>query len=144
MTAVAAISRYTPMAKIRHDCRNGCYLVNLHAPIHFFDDCFGGNIEMMDIDGVVERNGHFLLLEWKTNGGTLHQGQRILLSKFTEKGKKFLAVVVFGPVNPTSITELQIIPYVLGEAKPAETVTLEQLQAKVRKWYEWADSRAQA
>lgn len=47
-----------------------------------FNECFApSRIRISDIDGVVERNGHFLFLEGKTDGAVLPRGQAILLGR---------------------------------------------------------------
>ena len=43
--------------------------------------CFGNGIKPTDIDGLVERNGHFLLLEAKNPGKEVPVGQQILFDK---------------------------------------------------------------
>jgi hypothetical protein len=53
---------------IRWDCRNGCFNELMRPKIEAFAECFPRNIGMMDIDGTVELNGHFLFLEFKTSG----------------------------------------------------------------------------
>ena len=132
------------MAKMRHNCgKNGCYLKVLHAPIHLFDGCFGGSIEMMDIDGTVERNGHFLHLEWKTLDAPLHKGQRIYFERRTQdKHGKDMAYVVWGPVNPEDATALHCIRFWKGETVEGAK-TLGEFKEALRQWYTWADKKPQ-
>ena len=48
----------------------------------FLDECFPGTrIRVTDIDGLVERNGHFLLIEAKSPGKDIPTGQRILFDR---------------------------------------------------------------
>jgi len=51
---------------IRHNCEiDGCYLKNQTPDWGFLDNSFSGKIRVSDIDGIVEVNGHLLILEWK-------------------------------------------------------------------------------
>jgi hypothetical protein len=60
-----------------------------------FNTCFEpSRIRISDIDGIVERNGHFLVLDLKHPNATLNQGQSILYRQLAKKG--FTVVVVFG------------------------------------------------
>jgi hypothetical protein len=60
-----------------------------------FNDCFApSRIRISDIDGIVERNGQFLVLDLKHPNATLNQGQTILYRQLAKKG--FTVVVVFG------------------------------------------------
>ena len=58
--------------------------------------CFGNTtIEPSDIDGIVERNGYFLILETKGRNASLSRGQEIMLRRLA-KLDKFTVVVVWG------------------------------------------------
>jgi len=60
-----------------------------------FNDCFApSRIRISDIDGIVERNGQFLVLDFKHPNATLNTGQRILYQQLARKG--FTVVVVYG------------------------------------------------
>jgi len=60
-----------------------------------FNTCFEpSRIRISDIDGIVERNGHFLVLDLKHPNTTLNTGQRILYQQLVRKG--FTVVIVFG------------------------------------------------
>ncbi len=63
---------------------------NIYHDYDMFQNCFGTtNIMPTDIDGVVERHGNFLIMEFKPEGKPLSKGQHILyyqlslLNKFT-------------------------------------------------------------
>lgn len=130
------------MAELRWDCQeSGCYLIKLHAPIHLFDDCFGGRIEMSDVDGVVERHRKFLFLEWKVPPhGNLTQGQSILFQQLTAgRGQDVVVWVVWGPVNPEPDTVLDTYTFSNGTQSQRRPLTLEQLRERFRDWYDWAN-----
>lgn len=60
----------------------GCWVINRHLPLERFYHLFPGRIGMTDIDGLVEVDGAFLLLEAKTCRKTT-TGQDIALERFT-------------------------------------------------------------
>lgn len=47
------------------------------------NDAFGWNIKLSDFDGVVERKGYLLILEWKEEGTPIPLGQRIMFENIT-------------------------------------------------------------
>ena len=58
--------------------------------------CFGNTtIEPSDIDGIVERNGYFLVIEAKGKNARMSRGQEIMLRRLA-KIDKFTVVVVWG------------------------------------------------
>ena len=135
------------MAEIRWKCdppSAGCYLTNLHAPIHLFDDCFGGRIEMSDIDGVVERRQKFLFLEWKVPPGGLTKGQEILFEQLTlGRGADLVVYLVIGPVDPEPNTVIEVCKFNDGSRGECREMTLDDLRAHFRAWYNWADGKTQ-
>ena len=130
------------MAKMRHDCRGGehCYLETAHAPIHLFDGCFGGRIEMSDLDGVVERRGNVLFLEWKTSRGQVSEGQDRLFRALTANHQNQSVVVVWGPPHPAASTMITSVMYRGGERGQPKKRTLHDLQEMFRRWYAAADA----
>lgn len=61
--------------------------------------CFGlSRIQPTDVDGLVEYNGYFLLLEAKRPGVPLKQGQRIMFEALQRTGR-FTVVIVWGMQN---------------------------------------------
>ncbi len=63
------------------------------------DGCFGETrIKPTDIDGLVERNGHFLMLECKSPGVPVKQGQAMMLNRAVTTGF-FTAMIVWGEQN---------------------------------------------
>jgi hypothetical protein len=96
-----------------------------------------GKVNPTDIDSVLERNGHFLIQEYKDPGATLHKGQRIMLKHLVRLGMDVL--VVWGsdadaeaPVQVFRVDrngELSEVP---------ELSTAEELALFVRRWLRWA------
>ena len=59
----------------------------------FLDRCFGNtNIRVTDIDGMVERNGKFLLIETKQYGVDIPTGQRIMFDNWLALGQTLLVI----------------------------------------------------
>jgi hypothetical protein len=68
---------------LRWNCdTNGCFNKLRRPKIEVFAECFPGKSNFGDVDGLVEVNGHFCLLEWKGTGGQVHTGQRISFERF--------------------------------------------------------------
>lgn len=128
------------MTNLRHQCdRNGCYREQLWdwTP---FNDCFGDSgIRISDIDGMVERNGLFLMLDGKNvgpDGGCfISAGQRRMYEQFAYKGGH---VIVFWGHPPASVLWMrQWLPG--GQLKDKQEIDLDGLRAVVSAWYLWAN-----
>jgi hypothetical protein len=87
---------------INHDCEKyGCAAICLDPKLHFFDDCFDGGIRFGDIDAIIERKGHILIMEWKRYANTetfakSHKAQFRLAEAFTLNTPKQTFVFVLG------------------------------------------------
>jgi hypothetical protein len=65
----------------------------------FLDKCFGKTrIKVTDIDGFVERNGNFLVIECKSHDAKIPTGQSIMFSEMVKTGL-FVVLIVWGEVN---------------------------------------------
>lgn len=75
-------------------------------PLGIFDDALGGKASMTDIDGIVERKGRFLALEFKRPGANLPSGQQIFLARLACL-PEFTVFIVWGrrPFAPEDICE---------------------------------------
>ena len=123
------------MSKMRWDCRKGCYLSTLHPPIHEFDHCFPGRVAMGNLDGVVERHGRILFLEWKTHGHPIGVGQRITFEALSSKPGQIVYVVV-GPTQGLSdSTGLDVILFKDGKASPSDRMSKAELDAEFATWW---------
>lgn len=95
------------------------------------------NFVPSNIDGIVERNGKFLVLEWKKPGEKISMGQKILLQALAAN-PNFIVIIVNGSTdNETVVTSffmltLKGIPYKRG-------TSLECLKTFYREWYKWAN-----
>jgi hypothetical protein len=100
----------------------------------FLSDCFGGTrISPTDLDGVVERKGHFLYLEAKSPGKDVPKGQQIMFNRLIAD-KRATVLVIWGEPNaPEKAQFWGCKPFVANTAK---------IQEVVAKWYEHADREA--
>lgn len=91
---------------IRHQCeQDGCYKSRL-PDWGILDGCFPRGIKPSDVDGIVEINGWFLMLEWKPLNGFLSTGQRLMFQNITANAPKGQALIIFGDKDVPSEIEL--------------------------------------
>lgn len=109
----------------------------------FLKGCFGDTrIMPTDVDGIVERRGRFLLMEFKPDGKAVSTGQLITLKRLKRLARlqEFTVVVVWHEPcahhEPASHTSIQIMPS--GKKEP---VTTNGVRAFVSEWYAAADAR---
>lgn len=90
-----------------------------------------------DIDGICERKGNFLVMEWKRPGEKVSEGQKRLLQALAAN-PKFMVIVVIGDTdNGTNIQEFwQYAPD--GKAFKAG-VGFDSFKTFYRLWYDYAD-----
>lgn len=93
---------------------------------------------MSNLDGIVERRGHLLFLEWKSPGAPLRTGQRLLLEHLSTR-QKVTVYLVEGPTQERKIAMLRVTVYKYGTAAPERLMTLDGLRAEFRRWYEQAN-----
>ena len=100
----------------------------------FLESCFGGTrISPTDLDGVVERKGHFLYLEAKSPGKDVPRGQQIMFNHLIAD-KRATVLVIWGEPNaPEKAQFWGCKPFIADTAK---------IQEVVAKWYEHADREA--
>lgn len=103
------------------------------------DGCFDGLIRPMDIDGMVEHRGMFLILEQKTGLAQVKQGQSIAFMAFT-KQQSGNVVIAFGARDRDIFW---IHRYVNGKVQVARDPSLEVLRRCCSLWFRFAHERAQ-
>lgn len=116
---------------------------NLDAYVHALwnwdclDGCFGDTlIKVGDIDGIVERNGHFLLIEAKGNDKQIGKGQRILLDHLVDIGC-FSTLVVWGkPQEPTAIE----LTTEFGKRRMYRPADIRIMREIVSSWFRFAEA----
>ena len=119
---------------LRWDCeKSGCFNKKRRPKIEVFADCFPGRINFGDVDGLVEINGFFALLEWKGEGGNIHTGQRISFERHTKREGNAVFVV---SGNAETMEVKQFCIFYRGKQGPWRGADLEKLKASLRKWVE--------
>ena len=127
---------YNPL---RWNCDlDGCFNKKLRPKIEMFADCFPGKISFGDIDGMVERDGAFILMEWKAEGGALCTAQEIAFTNFS-KFNRCLVVVVHG--NPETMAVDGYSYFWEGVHSVYKPKTFDELHAFVKRWVDWIDRR---
>jgi hypothetical protein len=97
--------------------------------------CFGTTkISPMDFDGVVERNGNFLLFETKNIGVPIPRGQMRTLEAMHRLGC-FTILLIFGKTEPETIE----VWYPNCNAKKIFH-GIDEAKQIVASWYQYADS----
>ena len=126
------------------DCEEGakCYIKEVLPNWDVFNnECFiPTNIKMSDIDGVVERKGHFLFFEVKQNTKTIQVGQRILFENLT-RDAPHISVILLYAQNVSENMDIQEYA-VFKEGKMSQNWTptsTEEMQKFVRSWFQRVD-----
>lgn len=98
--------------------------------------CFGDSrIEPTDIDGFVERNGRYLVLETKALNAPVKLGQRLTFESMQRDGLHTV-IVVWGEKNKPERAQV----YTRHKTTPVFPCNLERLRELVSQWYAYADS----
>jgi hypothetical protein len=90
-----------------------------------------------NVDGILERNGQFLILEWKRPKEKISEGQRIMLQALAAKSS-FMVVIVYGNTDNETVVDSYWL--LTPEGKPVKSgVGFESFKEFYRQWYELAD-----
>ena len=101
------------------------------------DGCFGDSrIRPTDIDGFVERYGHFLVLEAKSPGVDIPEGQWRTFQALRDTGL-FTILVIWGPKNEPRQLKL----FTKEREYTYQQADTETLRNIVAWWYELANNR---
>lgn len=94
-------------------------------------DCFGdGNIRPSDIDGIVEKNHHFLFIEAKPRDKEIATGQAILFQHLARL-PRVTVLILWGNVDDPTVMET------VGLARP-QSCSLEDVRHFCGVWYSHA------
>jgi len=121
------------MPKLRWCCQSqGCYISKGHVALEIWDDCFPGKIGMSDIDGIVERNGYILILEWKKPQQDIPKGQRLLFEAFTHNSPKHTVLVGRGDYETLFVVDY--CWFYAGEQLPWKPCPLGEITPILQQW----------
>ena len=91
-----------------------------------------------NVDGIAERNGQFLIFEWKRPGEKVSNGQRIMLQALAAK-PSFMVVIIYGNTDTETIIDSYWL--LTPEGKPVKTgIGFESFKQFYRQWYELANN----
>lgn len=96
------------------------------------DGCFVGSIRPTDIDGFIEYNGQFLMLETKQPGVEIPKGQAIMFNNWVDAGNSVL--IIWGTKNNPKYIRL-MTPNIIRDYDNAD---IERLRTICKKWFTWA------
>ncbi len=125
--------------RMNWDCKkDGCFNVRRRPKFGVFDDCFPRRINFTDVDGLVEIGGHFLMMEWKGDGGSIKKAQHLVFQRFTSNPMN-VVIIVHGDAETMSVQAFGY--YFRGKYHEAKTATLSDLKKWLRRWATWSDRR---
>ena len=108
-----------------------------HTDYSEFKSLIPNNAVPSNVDGILERNGQFLILEWKRPGEKVSEGQRIMLQALAAK-PSFMVVIIYG--NTDNETVIDSYWLLTPEGKPVKSgIGFESFKQFYRQWYELAD-----
>jgi hypothetical protein len=82
---------------LRRNCvTGGCINIKKHPKIEAFSECFPGNIQTGDVNGIIEINGQGLMLAWKKRE-PISNGQRTIYQRITESSACHVIVAIGDP-----------------------------------------------
>jgi len=120
---------------MRWDCspdKDGCYRDLGQPDLTVLDECFPGRIAMTDVNGLVEINGRFLLIEWKRRGD-VPIGQRIMFERLT-RHPEFTILVILG--DPRTMVVERYDVFRGGRRRGWRDCDLSEIKRHVRTWAE--------
>ena len=90
-----------------------------------------------NVDGIAERNGHFLVMEWKRDNEKVSEGQKRLLQALAAN-TRFMVVIINGNTdNETVINKFWVLT---PDGKPVQRgISFEQFKEFYRDWYTLVD-----
>lgn len=109
----------------------GCWNKVCRPKLEMFCECFPGNINYGDNDGLVEINGYLNFLEWKKPGGELQLGQKILFERITQREGN-VAFIVEGDPETMETNRYQI--FFRGKQGKWKTGDFEEVKERIKAW----------
>ena len=96
-----------------------------------------GRMGVSDIDGVIERKGHFLFMETKREGEPLSKGQEIMLTQLAKLNpSRVRVVIVYGDRTTGEILGYRRIT----EKGIQPRASAKDFEVEFKKWFKYANS----
>ena len=91
-----------------------------------------------NVDGIAERNGHFLIMEWKRDAEKVSEGQKRLLQALAFN-PRFMVVIIYGNTDDGTVIDSYWL--LTPEGKPVKVgIGFESFKEFYRQWYELANN----
>lgn len=116
--------------------KNGCYLDERTIPYNKLVHALPNRMGMSDVDGMIERKGHFMFIEWKNSFSDLSVGQTIALKNLSNKPDVHV-VVIWG--NYVKETIEQVAIFHDGEQYDYPSWGWDELWKHQHEWFARAD-----
>jgi len=119
---------------IRWDCeKDGCYKDKCVPDWGWLNGLLPRGCRPTDIDGIVELDGRFLLLELKAFTGTLQNAQKWVFERLTALTPDIIVVVLYAETMvPESLREMQLIYN--GKSHPKIACTHTEFASRYARW----------
>lgn len=118
----------------RRDMRNPNAIITGRLDLADYDDLFGGKCSLSDLDAVIERHGHILIVEMKKPDESMTTGQRILAEALASK-KDMTVIIRWGVRGDTE--RIQVVNYHDAPINCSEAC----FRAILKHWWEKANAR---
>ena len=127
---------FNPM---RWNCDSqGCFNIKCRPKLEVFSECFPRRINFGDVDGLVELNNSFLMLEWKDKNSSITKGQKFTYIRLSAINHS--AVIVVNGSAETMRVE-SFFTFQNGQQKDLQNGTLEDLKTKIRGWVSMVEGK---
>ena len=130
------------MNRWKYACtQDKCYMKECVLDLTVFDRCFPSSMGMGDIDGIFERNGKFIVMEFKPSINALTQGQDRTLRALSRL-PEFTVYLVIGQASTMSVSG--VCRYRGGERGKLCAFSTAELKKVFSDWYIFVDSLPKA
>lgn len=92
-----------------------------------------------NVDGICERNGKFLIMEWKRPKEKVSKGQKYLLQSLAKK-EDFMVVIIYGNTDTETIINKYYLVQPDGQCMLAGQ-GFEMFKSFYKQWYELANGK---
>ena len=92
-----------------------------------------------NVDGICERNGCFLIMEWKRPGEKVSKGQKYLLQALAKK-ENFMVVIIYGNTDTETIINKYYLVQPDGQCMLAGQ-GFSMFKDFYKQWYELANGK---
>lgn len=115
---------------------------NIYATHTDYGDFFGlipdnPHFVPSNVDGICERKGKFLVMEWKRPNEQVSKGQEYLI-KALAKQPNFIVIIIYGDTDDETTVHKFFLVNQDGTCIKAGT-SFEELKIFYKQWYEMAD-----